>query len=287
MNNKIPVSKLAEATAARAGCTPAEAIQLIKDLFAIVEADIMAGGEPEIAGLGRFAKSTVPGEPLVFIPDEDFAALLNEDFASFSSVKLNEGVTEEILAEAEEPEEETDTDEVSITEDSATDKVVPASNEPATDLTEEIVEEALIEVSAPDAGEESPPELPEEVKEEEKTTERPQEMNSDNTPEGEEAGLQVETSVDIDAAAENQDEIEAQVEDIVESDDAAKQTGQDSGIDHIEEEEVEYVVVRKQKSHFWTGLLIGFILGFAIGVIAYLCYMLQILKLPVEDITGL
>ena len=56
MNKKIPVSKLAELTAERAGCNAAEASQFIKDLFAIVESEIMTCGESEIAGLGKFIK---------------------------------------------------------------------------------------------------------------------------------------------------------------------------------------------------------------------------------------
>ena len=56
--------------------------------------------------------------------------------------------------------------------------------------------------------------------------------------------------------------------------------------EEIAEEEVEYVVVKRQKSRFWLGLTLGLVLGFALGVIAYLAYMLHYLKLPVEDITG-
>ena len=54
--------------------------------------------------------------------------------------------------------------------------------------------------------------------------------------------------------------------------------------DEIPEEEMEYVVVRKSKSRFWLGLILGLLLGFATGVISFLAYIVKILDIQVENV---
>lgn len=291
MNSKIPVSRLSEVTAARVGCTQAEATQFIKDLFAIVEAEVTAGGEPEIKGLGKFAKSNIPGEPLEFIPDEDFAALLNEDFASFEPVKLNEGVTDEMLAEAEIAEPGHDDHQNTTSEPKAmeepvqetadTDNSGPATQAADTepDQTESKPESATEYLS------ETPPELPDTAVEQN----QPVQCQTESAPEGDaatptpqsEAKASDEPLEAPQQAADGQETPIAKVEQQDEDDDTEPQCNP------IEEEDVEYVIVRRPKSRFWVGLAIGLILGFALGVIAYIWYLIQYLQLPVEDITGL
>lgn len=47
---------------------------------------------------------------------------------------------------------------------------------------------------------------------------------------------------------------------------------------------MEYVVVRKSKSRFWLGLILGLLLGFATGVISFLAYIVKILDIQVENV---
>ena len=285
MNKKIPVSKLAELTAERAGCNAAEASQFIKDLFAIVESEIMTCGESEIPGLGKFIKSNQPGEPLEFIPDEDFAALLNEYFSSFTAVKLNDGVTDDILDEANDDGAQTDIKtnnhdveaqeeglpltETALSEESGNEETISEEEDAKTADAKEAMEEMAIDV---------PPELPEELEKEQVAYEA-NEVQSTVTNE-----LTAEHSEEISVTAvtpasskENTDNVQTLEPHIATTEDTPEE---------IAEEEVEYVVVKRQKSRFWLGLTLGLVLGFALGVIAYLAYMLHYLKLPVEDITG-
>jgi len=243
---KIPLNKIAEITATETGENQATILQFIKDLFSIVSEEVSKGNDVRIDGLGTFMKSNVLNEPIQFIPDGKFSAQLNEAFAMFSPVELNEEVTDQILSEADktaesetmtEPEEKTGS-EISLdnTTDTnrATDSSEGKSSETELSEPESISEsEEIIEI----------PEIPiaPQVKDSESSTEI--ELDSDNEP-----PVEIEES------------------------------------DFIPEEEVEYVVVRKSKSRFFLGFTLGIILGFAIGVIAFFAYIVRILHVQVEDV---
>lgn len=270
MNAKIPVSKLAELTATASGTTSAQALQFIKDLFAIIEDELSAGESVNIEGLGTFTKSGLPGQPIAYTPDPDFAQELNEEFSVFSPVELHDEVTTEMLESVETPEE--------------TDSPQP---------------ESQLEEKLPDS--ELPPELPADLTEDHQNTEG--QIKCEN-PTADEANPKTATPATLlDVKVETKPTVEENIiveklepapeqilveipgntiKDDVSSTAEVKEKPEPAKF--IPEDEEEYVVVRRQKSRFGLGFILGLLLGFALGIIAFLAYLISELNIPLENI---
>lgn len=91
--NRLTVQALARRIASTLGITPEAAEQLIHDYFLDVAERLQRGETVDIDNLGKFAAG---GESL-FTPLPDVAARINEPFAFFEPVELNDGVTAETL----------------------------------------------------------------------------------------------------------------------------------------------------------------------------------------------
>lgn len=91
--NRLTVQALAGRIASTLGITPKAAEQLIHDYFVDVAERLQRGETVDIDNLGKFAAG---GESL-FTPLPDVAARINEPFAFFEPVELNDGVTAETL----------------------------------------------------------------------------------------------------------------------------------------------------------------------------------------------
>ena len=91
--NRLTVQALARRIASTLGITPEAAEQLIHDYFVDVAERLQRGETVDIDNLGKFAAG---GESL-FTPLPDVAARINEPFAFFEPVELNDGVTAETL----------------------------------------------------------------------------------------------------------------------------------------------------------------------------------------------
>lgn len=91
--NRLTVQALAGRIASILGITPEAAEQLIHDYFVDVAERLQRGETVDIDNLGKFAAG---GESL-FTPLPDVAARINEPFAFFEPVELNDGVTAETL----------------------------------------------------------------------------------------------------------------------------------------------------------------------------------------------
>lgn len=272
MNEKIPVNRLAQDVASQVGCDSSEAQQFIKDLFAYVEAEVSAGNDVTIPGLGRFSKSTLPSEPIAFEPDAEYAAELNADFEMFSPTELNEGVTEEAL----------DAVCSSDTEESAETNVEETPSAPE---------------EAPQTQTESEPEVSESIE--------PEKEDDENQPVKEEESIDepapvsviteltevetVTTEVEVAPASDASESIEVTAEAEPESQPQNEEIPPEpapavSQITAIPEQDEEYVIVRTRKSRFWTGFIIGLILGFALGVIAFVAYLVNISVITPEKL---
>lgn len=273
MNEKIPVNRLAQEVARAIGADTSEVQQFIKDLFAYVEAEVSAGSDVTVPGLGRFSKSTISGEPIAFEPDAEYAAALNADFDMFSPVELNDGVTEEALDEAV---KETAPESLQPTATDAEQEATQESPQCESTLTETDIEEdvtvEIAEVPAEDstAAIESPAheEFPEVV---------------DEPVVAVENDAQVETlSEEIADSTPTEPETEPTPEPAAES---ASETAPTAPlIAPIPEQEEEYVIVHGRKSRFWVGFIIGLVLGFALGVIAFVAYLVNISVITPEKL---
>lgn len=127
--NRLTVQALAGRIASTLGITPEATEQLIHDYFVDVAERLQRGETVDIDNLGKFAAG---GESL-FTPLPDVAARINEPFAFFEPVELNDGVTAETL-----------------------DLTAPAIPEPSPAPEPERIEEP-----EPERIEESEPEIPE------------------------------------------------------------------------------------------------------------------------------
>lgn len=277
------MNRIAELTAISTDSDNAVCLQFIKDLFSIVEEEVSRGNEVAIPGLGIFAKSGEIDEPISFIPDEDFAGRINEAFAMFSPVELHDGVTEKKLSEAdihEETESVIQTELTEITESSespsgslecqdATDAQAESQSEPEIDLEREVkVTESVESADMPDSQEITETEdeqIPEDPSSGVALTETTGEEILETVP-LEELGSEIATE-------------EIELPDVT-----VDLKLEPTSNDEIPEEEMEYVVVRKSKSRFWLGLILGLLLGFAAGVISFLAYIVKMLDIQVENV---
>lgn len=291
MNEKIPVNRLAQEIAAAVGFSPSEVQQFIKDLFAYVEAEVSAGNDVSVPGLGRFSKSAVNGEPIAYEPDAEYAATLNADFEMFSPVELNDGVTEEAMEMAvteeavKEAEPDTELHQQPVAENEA---------EPETGLQHNTGQETVFTAPAatsedddakvgPDA--EDSEDIVNEHEDADDSAESEDEANHAAATDKSEkvSDVKDELAVDIvtDAHVETIAEEEEEEEVITEQ---PETPAAEPLMAAIPEQEEEYVIVHGRKSRFWVGFIIGLVLGFAIGVIAFVAYLVNISVITPEKL---
>lgn len=286
MNEKIPVNRLAQEIAAAVGSSPSEVQQFIKDLFAYVEAEVSAGNDVSVPGLGRFSKSAVNGEPIAYEPDAEYAATLNADFEMFSPVELNDGVTEEAMemAVTEEAVKEAETDTGPHLQPVAENEPEP---EPETELQQNTGPETIFTAATseddakvePDA--EDSEDIVNEPEETDDSEESEDEANHAAATDKSEKVSDVKDELAVDIVAD------AHVETIAEEEVIAEQPETPAAaplMAAIPEQEEEYVIVHGRKSRFWVGFIIGLVLGFAIGVIAFVAYLVNISVITPEKL---
>lgn len=287
MNEKIPVNRLAQEIAAAVGSSPSEVQQFIKDLFAYVEAEVSAGNDVSVPGLGRFSKSAVNGEPIAYEPDAEYAATLNADFEMFSPVELNDGVTEEAM-------------EMAVTEDAVKEaepdtelhRQSVAENEPEheTELQHNTGPEAIF--TAPAATSEDDAEVEPDAEDFEDIVNEPEE--TDDSEESEDEANHAAATDKSEKVSDVKEEVavdivtDAHVETIAEEEEVITEQPETPAAEPlmaaIPEQEEEYVIVHGRKSRFWLGFIIGLVLGFAIGVIAFVAYLVNISVITPEKL---
>lgn len=288
MNEKIPVNRLAQEIAAAVGFSPSEVQQFIKDLFAYVEAEVSAGNDVSVPGLGRFSKSAVNGEPIAYEPDAEYAATLNADFEMFSPVELNDGVTEEAMEMAvteeavKEAEPDTELHQQPVAEN---------ETEPETGLQHNTGQETVFTAPAatsedddakvgPDA--EDSEDIVNEHEDADDSAESEDEANHAAATDKSEKVSDVKEEVAVDIVTD------AHVETIAEEEEVITEQPETPAAEPlmaaIPEQEEEYVIVHGRKSRFWLGFIIGLVLGFAIGVIAFVAYLVNISVITPEKL---
>jgi len=96
MTCKITFPQLVDALCAITSSDTQTASDFIKEVFESTTTALARGESAAIKGLGTFMISE--NNTIAWIPDEQLAAAVNEPFAFFEAVELEDGVTEETLA---------------------------------------------------------------------------------------------------------------------------------------------------------------------------------------------
>lgn len=116
MNKKITLVELVELVAQASSTTKRVSELFLRELFTVVSQALIDGESVKIKGVGSFKVTRVKprksvnvktGEPieiagyskLVFTPDKALSEAINQPFAQFESVELNDEVTDDKLAE--------------------------------------------------------------------------------------------------------------------------------------------------------------------------------------------
>lgn len=257
MNQKIPFHQLSSRIAAATGISEESAENFVKNFFEILSEELIKGETVKIKGLGEFSlyDENESGEKNIrFTSDKDLAETLNAPFAMFEPVTLNDEVTESMLSveEAEETPAESDkTDDDNSSGQSAETEVVTECHEPviAIEMKEETTEELESSNDSPTEAEsiESEPET---------------DAAHDIEQKAEQAQPQPEIAQQSEAAPKPEPVI---VKPIVKQPVTRPVAPK---IAPLEEEPEVFVTTDKSHSsegNFWWGLIIGLIIGIAVG----------------------
>lgn len=287
MNQKIPFHDLSARIAAATGISNESAEQFVKNFFELLSDSLVKGEVVKIKGLGSFAVTGDEGDKSIeFVPDKEMADSINAPFAMFEPVKLNDAVSDRMLSEIERNEEAEADLETAMDESEAP---LAENKEEASAGQSEPAEE-----SEPAPAEKDEPvsaEAQVETKEEPVSTSEPESVSENS-----EVDLSipaVEANEAMEVKPENVDTTAAATETVVETPApqpvaapvvpptpapapvAAPAQGQNlnpPAIRPLEEEPEEYVDRTGGNSptggNFWTGLIIGAIVGLALGACA-------------------
>ncbi|MDD5817137.1 MAG: HU family DNA-binding protein, partial [bacterium] len=167
MNNRITFPELVEQVAQCANTSKRMSELFLKELFATISQSLINGESVKVKGIGSFKLTEVsprksvnvntgeeiniPGhKKLSFAPDKDLAQAVNQPFSHFETVILEDGVTDEQLAQIDAYEAETpqapDAELPTAPEAPAADTEVPPPFVPADTLPEPefvAIEEAI------------------------------------------------------------------------------------------------------------------------------------------------
>lgn len=248
MNEKIPLKKFAEKVALTAHITTDEAEADIKSLFALVAEELRTGQPVKIKGLGEFKLSSDPHDPVVFIPDGEWAAEVNAPFAMFEPVAVNPAVSTEELEAINAPEEEE--------KSGGEDEVVAVAEETVVAAPEEPTHAEILRPEATAA----PAPAPEPVKVAEVAKEAVEMPEAKPEP----APVPAVAPAPAPQAAPKP-EVKLAPWPEEEYDDEEERE---------EREEGERAVAEPSKSGFGRGFLVGLIIGLAIGALALCAYVI-------------
>lgn len=167
MSAKLTIRAIAERLATRAGLPADVAEDFIKRYFKAIEKAVIAGESVEADGLGIFTRD---GVEVRLEPDPSLAEELNEPFSFFESVRVNDGVTDEMLSRtgesskpAPEPEPEPEPEQIPEPQPEPEPEVVITTIETVSEpeATPAPVTQASAETREPEPSQPCPPRLSE------------------------------------------------------------------------------------------------------------------------------
>lgn len=97
MNNIVNLPTLINKIAAETGVELSIVRRFIHDLFATVEERLSVNESIEIEGIGEFRRGDSVENPVLFRPSQKLSDIINEPFAAFSPVEINDGAEDELI----------------------------------------------------------------------------------------------------------------------------------------------------------------------------------------------
>lgn len=282
MNQKIPFHELSARIATTTGISEESAEQFVKNFFDLIFESLIRGECVKVKGLGAFNLIDINGEKSIeFLADKDITDVINAPFAMFEPVKLNASVSEEMLTQAY-SNTEVEEPHVSIQDESVQDESV--SDFPSASDVEEITDgQSATNVSSTtplpvtpenpvaeqNGKEEQPITVPEQETKAEKNYEQPVHISEPQIPSNEPEGIKhpeseptAKTEIPTPESSTRQICTPTPPVKPVVIPSTPKQ------VQPLEDEDEEYVGQAKQPSgngNFWTGMLVGIIIGLALG----------------------
>ncbi|MGM9869863.1 MAG: HU family DNA-binding protein [Sodaliphilus sp.] len=273
MNNRITFPELVEQVAQCANTSKRMSELFLKELFATISQSLIDGESVKVKGIGTFKLTDVsprksvnvntgeeiniPGhKKLSFAPDKDLAQAVNQPFAHFETVILEDSVTDEQLAQIDAAETET-----------------PKASEPTVPVVPETeVEAEVAEVPEEDPGIDVPPPfVPADTLPEPEFV--PMEDASEAPATEEEAPAFVEEEVPCEPAPEVPvDTIE---ENIVSDDE--NMVSEELSEERIEQEKDKRRITRRS---LFEGFVVGVITTLIVSLFSYRLYLM---KCPDQD----
>ena len=282
MNNRITFPELVEQVAQCANTSKRMSELFLKELFATISQSLINGESVKVKGIGSFKLTEVsprksvnvntgeeiniPGhKKLSFAPDKDLAQAVNQPFSHFETVILEDGVTDEQLAQIDAYEAETpqapDAELPTAPEAPAadTDTEVPPPFVPADTLPEPefvAIEEATEAEEAP-AAEAEPEEAP------------AIEAEPEETPAIE---AEPEEAPAIEAEADEAPAVEEEPEVPVAAEEMESMVSDELSEDRLEQEKDKRRITRRS---LFEGFIVGVITTLIVTLFSYRLYLMK------------
>ena len=302
MNNRITFPELVEQVAQCANTSKRMSELFLKELFATISQSLINGESVKVKGIGSFKLTEVsprksvnvntgeeiniPGhKKLSFAPDKDLAQAVNQPFSHFETVILEDGVTDEQLAQIDAYEAETpqapDAELPSAPEAPAaeTDTEVPPPFVPADTLPEPefvAIEEATEAEEAP-AAEAEPEEAPAIEAEADEATAIEAEADEATAIEAEaEEAPAVEAEPEeapaIEAEADEAPAVEEEPEMPVAAEEMESMVSDELSEDRLEQEKDKRRITRRS---LFEGFIVGVITTLIVTLFSYRLYLMK------------
>ena len=286
MNNRITFPELVEQVAQCANTSKRMSELFLKELFATISQSLINGESVKVKGIGSFKLTEVsprksvnvntgeeiniPGhKKLSFAPDKDLAQAVNQPFSHFETVILEDGVTDEQLAQIDAYEAETpqapDAELPSAPEAPAADTEVPPPFVPADTLPEPefvAIEEAT-EAEEATKAEEAPAA---EVEPEEATA---IEAEAEEAPAAE---AEPEEAPAIEAEADEAPAVEEEPEVPVDAEEMESMVSDELSEDRLEQEKDKRRITRRS---LFEGFIVGVITTLIVTLFSYRLYLMK------------
>ena len=292
MNNRITFPELVEQVAQCANTSKRMSELFLKELFATISQSLINGESVKVKGIGSFKLTEVsprksvnvntgeeiniPGhKKLSFAPDKDLAQAVNQPFSHFETVILEDGVTDEQLAQIDAYEAETpqapDAELPTAPEAPAadTDTEVPPPFVPADTLPEPefvAIEEATEAEEAP-AAEAEPEEAPAIEAEPEETPAI--EAEAEEAPAAE---AEPEEAPAIEAEADEAPAVEEEPEVPVAAEEMESMVSDELSEDRLEQEKDKRRITRRS---LFEGFIVGVITTLIVTLFSYRLYLMK------------